>query len=344
MEGGPDLSPLGYLRRLYIENTPKYSFEGREVQDWEEWKTAFSGALVRLLGGFPDERCDLAPETPSVEEFEGYVRSRVVITTEPGVRMPCYLLMPKGGPRPLPGVIAQHGHGRGKDDVAGVWSTQEDEKRIRDDNYDYGLQLVEKGFCVLCPDARAFGERREPEDTARDRQSCRQVSLNATMLGRTILGLKVHDTIRAIDYLQSLPEVDPERIGMLGLSMGGTITLFAAALEARVKAAVVSGYFCTFADSIMAMDHCECNYVPGILKLGEMYDVAGLIAPTPLLIESGEKDEIFPIGATKWAFGRLRAIYEAAGAARRLEADFHPDGHRFSGARAFGFLERWLTR
>jgi dienelactone hydrolase len=344
LSGEVGLSPLKHLEQVYRGNTPEYSFGARRASDWLEWKAAFSQALRAALGGFPEEKCDLDPQTASVEELDGYLRSKVVITTEPGVRMPCYLLMPRKAEAPLPALLAQHGHGRGKDDVAGVWTTEAERDRIRDDNYDYGLQLVKRGYCVLCPDARCFGERREPPDIAAGRQSCRQASLNALLLGKTILGLKVWDAMRGVDYLQSLPEVDPGRIGMVGLSMGGTITLFTAALEPRIKAAVVSGYFCTFADSIMAMDHCECNYVPGILRLGEMYDIAGLIAPGPLLTESGQKDGIFPVGAARQAFGKLQAIYEAAGAGDRLQADFHLGGHRFSGSRAFDFLDRWLGR
>jgi dienelactone hydrolase len=343
MRMDPGLSTLEYLRGLYAGLAPKYAFERGWASDPARWKLEFSEALVRLLGGFPEPECELNPEFCDVTELDDHTRTRVTVETEPGVRMPCYLLMPKepAGTR-RPAVIAQHGHGRGKDDVAGVWASDEDRRRIAQDNYDYGLQLVKRGYCVLCPDARGFGERREPEDIASGRQSCRQGALNALLLGKTILGLKVWDVARAIDYLQSLPEVDPERIGMVGLSMGGTITLFTSALEPRIKAAVVSGYFCTFADSIMAMEHCECNYVPGILRLGEMHDVAGLMAPTPLLVESGEKDEIFPFEAARLAFQKLSAIYQAAGAADRPEADFHPGGHRFSGAKAFDFLARWL--
>ena len=80
----------------------------------------------------------------------------------------------------------------------------------------------------------------------------------------------------------------------MGISGGGTCTLFSAALEPRIRAAMVSGYLNTFRDCIMSVSHCIDNYVPGILNWAEMYDVAGLVAPRPLFAESGEKDDIFP--------------------------------------------------
>ena len=85
------------------------------------------------------------------------------------------------------------------------------------------------------------------------------------------------------------------RVGCMGISGGGTVTLFATALEPRIRAAMVSGYLNTFRDSIGSLAHCIDNYVPGILNWAEMHDVAGLIAPRPLFVESGEKDNIFPI-------------------------------------------------
>src|SRR4029078_967353 len=99
-----------------------------------------------------------------------------------------------------------------------------------------------------------------------------------------------------------LPQVDPARIGIMGISGGGTTTLFTAALEDRIKAIVISGNLNSFRDSILAIRHCECNYVPGILQVAEMGDIACSLAPRPLLVESGTEDLIFPIETTKAVF------------------------------------------
>jgi dienelactone hydrolase len=163
------------------------------------------------------------------------------------------------------------------------------------------------------------------------------------MLGRPLLGSRVQDTLRALDLLQSLPEVDAGRVGIMGGSSGGAVALLAAALEPRLRAAVVSSYFCTFRDSILAMRHCHCNYVPGLLEDGEMYDIAALVAPRPLLIESGAQDPIFPLHGVLEAYGQLRGAYAALGAAAQLEQDITPLGHQIGGGRAYSFLRERLA-
>jgi hypothetical protein len=128
----------------------------------------------------------------------------------------------------------------------------------------------------------------------------------------------------------------------MGISGGGTTSLFSAALDSRIKVAVISGYFNTFKASIFSMSHCIDNYIPGILKYAEMPDIAGLIAPRPVHIESGTKDPIFPVEATKEAFERLKTVYEVFGAADRISLHIFEGEHEFNGKEAFPFLKKWL--
>jgi hypothetical protein len=129
----------------------------------------------------------------------------------------------------------------------------------------------------------------------------------------------------------------------MGISGGGTITLFATALEPRLKAALVSGYLNTFRDSIGSLSHCIDNYVPGILNWAEMYDVAGLIAPRSLFAESGERDNIFPVAASRESFDRVRDIYRVFRAEHQFDFEIFPDEHAFWGRRGIPFLVRQLT-
>ena len=121
-----------------------------------------------------------------------------------------------------------------------------------------------------------------------------------------MIGWRVWDVMRTIDYIATRAELDRSRVGCMGISGGGTVTVFAAALEPRIRAAMVSGYLNTFRDSVGSLAHCIDNYVPGILNWAEMHDVAGLIAPRPLFVESGEKDNIFPIKPASRASTRCR--------------------------------------
>lgn len=128
----------------------------------------------------------------------------------------------------------------------------------------------------------------------------------------------------------------------MGISGGGTVSLFSAALDERIKVGVVSGYFNTFRDSILSLSHCIDNYVPGILKYIEMYDIAGLVAPRSLFIESGARDPIFPIHGSRAAFKKAQDIYSAFGAAKQIGHEVFDDEHVFYGKGAFEFLKKML--
>ena len=124
----------------------------------------------------------------------------------------------------------------------------------------------------------------------------------------------------------------------MGISGGGTVTLFSTALDPRIRAALVSGYLNTFRASIMSMSHCIDNYVPGILQWAEMYDVAGLIAPRPLFSEGGERDPIFPVAATRESYARVKKVYEVFGAAEAVQQEIFSGVHEFHGALGLPFL------
>jgi hypothetical protein len=148
--------------------------------------------------------------------------------------------------------------------------------------------------------------------------------------------------MRAIDYLATRPEIDMCRVATLGASGGGTTSLFTAALDDRVRVGVVSAYFNTFRDSIVSISHCPDNYVPGLVRDMEMSDVAGLVAPRCLFVESGRLDRIFPIEGSQRAVVHARQIYATLDASERMGYEVHEGGHEFHGTGAFDFLRRWM--
>jgi dienelactone hydrolase len=157
-------------------------------------------------------------------------------------------------------------------------------------------------------------------------------------MGQTMTGWRVWDAMRAIDYLSTRPEVDAQRIATMGASGGGTTSLFTAAVDTRVKVGVVSAYFNTFRDSIMSISHCPDNYVPGLLADMEMYDLAGLVAPRRLAVESGRADKIFPIAGSQRAAEHARVIYQAFGVPDRFSYTIHEGAHEFNGVALFEYL------
>jgi len=119
-------------------------------------------------------------------------------------------------------------------------------------------------------------------------------------------------------------------------------TLFAAALDTRIRAALVSSYLNTFRECIMRVSHCIDNYVPGILNWAEMYDIAGLVAPRPLFAESGLRDTIFPTPAARESYERARRVYEVFGAAENVDLEVFDGPHSFWGKRGLPFLAKHL--
>ena len=156
--------------------------------------------------------------------------------------------------------------------------------------------------------------------------------MTALLSGRTLLGGRVWDIMKLIDVLGEhfSDKVDVNRVYCMGNSGGGTATFYSAALDKRIKAAIPSCAFATFSGSIGAMYHCACNYVPGISKYFDMAEIAGLIAPRPLVIVSGKEDKIFPLSTAEHEFTRLKEIYYKSSAFPGNCVHVKGDGgHRF---------------
>ena len=320
----------------------EFRFPGGTEADVREWQIPFRESLRKVLGLENMER-DLAGFAPNAEmvdsvDMGSYVREWWRVRTEPTVPLPCYLLRPKGAPAKPPLVLTPHGHGHPHVYV-GLFDSPEEEAQIQEGERDIAVQAVEQGYLVIAPTTRAFGETRSPADKEKDAvSSCRLQLMHDLLLGRTPIGDRVWDMSRLIDWAIAHEGVDPARIAITGNSGGGTVSLFAAACDTRISVAVPGCYFNTFAGSIGSIIHCDCNYVPGILRLGEMHDVAGLIAPRPFLAVAGRDDPIFPVAHTQDAFKQLAEVYRAAGVPDRCELYIGNGGHRYYKERVWPFI------
>lgn len=334
-----EFSTRAYFDRIYAELEPAYRFRATNLDEWHRWKEELSAKLIELLGGFPTEPGPLNAKTIAITDDGTFVREKVIFESEPGVSVPAYLLVPKSlrPGYPSPAVLCLHGHGRGKDDVVGiVANAKERQQRIRPTNYDFARQFAERGYVVLAPDARNFGE------CAQDGMSCSWAMTAGLLLGKILVGMRVWDARRSIDYLQSRPEVDPTRIGCVGLSWGGTHTMYTAALDERIRVAVISGYFDSFKDMLIDAACCPCQYIPNLLRYAELTDITSLIAPRPLLIESGRQDPLYTQEVIHQEYPKVEGVYRLLDAPDRLDLDLFEGAHRFSGRKAFDWIDRWL--
>lgn len=348
IENGFEFRTLPGLWREYAATERSLAFKAQNMNDALEWQQQLRAELSTLLGDFPADVCNLSPRVIDTKEEDGFTCDLVAIQTLPGEFMPCWVLIPSSKESVnLKPIIALHGHGtwggaaivKAPDDPLGAALNQQL-------NYDYAGQLARRGYMVFVPELRGFGKRLEgaefQEGETQWISSCYAISVNALLLGKTLLGLRIYDTMRLIDYIRTRPEPVADTLGCVGLSGGGMVTLFTTALDQRITCSVVSGYFNTFRDSIMAVRHCLCNFVPGMVRVAEMVEIAGLVAPRPILIETGTQDPIFPATATQQAYQKLQQIYAVFNAVQNLDIDVFEGEHAWNGAKAYKWLDQWL--
>jgi hypothetical protein len=340
-----NFSMIDYFNRIAQDWVPLLSFRRQAQGDWATWHQEALNKLLELLGEFP-EPVDLAPDVVYSIEQDGLIRERVVFDSEEFMSVPCVVLRPADMPADGTGraILCSHGHGAyGKEPVSGNRSTPELRDNIALHHYNYGEEMARRGFLTISPDLRVFGERGDGGNPYPGRDKCNVQFIRGMVLGIYTLTLNIWDMKRCIDYLETRPEVDPNRIGMMGLSQGGTMTTFTSPVEPRIKAADIIGYVNPWERfGINRANFCGSQVVPDVFRYLDTSDIAGLISPRPLLIEMGIFDTCFPIDDQLAGFERVQEIYRAAGAEEKLWSDIHPNEHGFAGNKAYAFFDKYL--
>ena len=301
-EPPPEVRPPGAPASF---NMPFVATDKPAAEVWQ--KTARARLLELVAAQEPRRSASQLPldvQVGASQDKDAYVLSRFSFqgNTKAGQRYPGLLAVPKGK-GPFPAMLALHGHGGSAEAVF-------DPKSIY-----HGLadRFARGGYVVLAP---SFPHRRYAAVT-------------------------LWDLFRCVDILAARPEVDPQRMGVGGLSMGGEFTMWIAACDERLKAAVVSGWMCT-TEGVFSVPNCECWQLPGFVELMDVCEVHLLIAPRPVLFESAEQDGCFPIRHTRAGFERIRAGYRVFGVEASAQQDTWPAGHEWHGVVAYPFVDKVL--
>lgn len=271
----------------------------------------FRKRLLECLGGPWPQPCDLSPELRDAIPEEGYRILSLTYQVEPGDRVSAFLLVPDGvdADHPAPAMAVWHQHNGqwhlGKSEPAGL---------AGDPMHHTAAALAKEGYVVLCPDALCFEERRN--EHLRGGEFERFEFLRYVVAGKSMAWKNILDMRRAIDYLCQRPEVDSNRIGCYGHSMGSTHTWLVGPWEPRLKCLVGNCCMPTYAAIHRThLLHCFPNFVPGLQQHGDTPDIAALIAPRALHLNFGELDRGSPIREVRQGVQRIARAYDEAGAA-----------------------------
>lgn len=321
---------IEHLKRTAAEISERALTEVNSLEDWQRQRPRRRSEVLYMLGLDPlPRRTPLKARITGVLERPGYRIEKVAFQSLPGLYVTANLYLPANASGPLPAVLYVCGH-------------SPHPLGAKTEYQHHGAWFAANGYACLIVDTLEFGE------VAGLHHGIHDLNLwNWLSLGYTPAGVEVWNAMRAMDYLETRPEVDRRRIGMTGMSGGGSTTWFTAAVDERVVAAVpvVSTYtFGSQAKHWVASGQCDCIYFHNTF-LTDFPVVGALIAPRPLLILSGQRDGDFPPDGYHEVYRRAKGIYDLYGQEGRIrEMDdniSHSDPPPFR-REARQWMNRWL--
>ncbi len=292
---------------------------------WTKQRAELRARLMAAWGGFPDQPCELDVQKHGVLKRDGYTVEKISFQTRPGIRMTANAYVPQSKGK-HPALLMVHGHWKG--------AKQDPTVQAR------CIGAAKLGFFVLCVDAFGAGER--GLKPALGEYHGEMVAATLLPVGLPLSGLQVYENMRAVDYLLTRPEVDGEKIGVSGASGGGNQTMYAAAMDERLKAAVpvcsVGNY-----QAYLGAACCMCEVVPGALKFTEESGLLALVAPRALMVVSATRDAPqFSVGAAQVSIAGAKPVFELYGKEKSLHHAIFESGHDYNKAMREA-MYGWMT-
>ncbi len=336
-----DIEPPAYpdhTRLLVVRDAQGNERPVKTAADWEIRRGHILAHLQEVMGPLPgiERRIPLDVRVIETHQERGYIRQKISYASEPGDRVPAWLLVPGGEAvaRSRPAMLCLHQTiAIGKDEPAGLGTNPD---------LDYARELTERGYVTIAPDYPNFGEYHR----------------NVYAMGYASASMKsIWNNIRAIDVLTDRPDIDPERIGVIGHSLGGHNAIFTALFEPRIKAIVSSCGFNAFPDYFRGniagwshngyMPRLRTRYGLDLHKVPfDFPELIGALAPRPFFTNSPLHDTNFAIEGVRVCLTAAQPVYDLLGEPDHLAAIFPDAGHEFppsSRQAAFAFLRRSLN-
>jgi len=335
-----------------------FRFDPQGEIEFKQWRSAARAKLLECLL-VPPPRAEFEPVVIGREDRGTYEAQKIVFNVSADCRVPAYLLVPKGR-GPFPAIIALHDHGAhfliGKEKVIRPFDVSKeiltDAQRWVEKSYGnrfIGDELAKRGYVVFGMDALFWGERGLKEGVDYNLQQA--LASNLLQMGMTWIGVITWDDIRSAEFVASLPQVDPQRIGAVGLSMGCHRTWMLSAASDHIAAGIAVCWLGT-TETLMSPNNNQTKghsaysmLVPNLRNYLDYPDVAAIACPKPMTFYNGEKDGLFPIAGVWDAYAVMRKIWESQGVSDRLVTKIWPGGHVFNmemQEEAFDWLDNYL--
>ena len=324
-----------YADSLIADLTYPLAWGKSDIRDFDAWKQAAREKVFDcMFTPPPAPKNGFEAKVVYEEQRDGYKARKLEIRLSRYYTVPAYMLIPEGK-GPFPAVNVLHDHGAhlfiGKEKVIRPLAC-EDSVVIKDSeewlsNYEgqyFGEYLAQHGYVVFSSDAPMWGERGQKEGPRRDKYD--MIAGNMMMYGIDLSAYMTYDDIRATDFLASLPEVDPKRIGCTGWSMGAYRTWMLSALSDRIKAGAAVCWMVTTDEQLtFRYKRTEnggfANCLPGLRRWLDYPHIASIACPKPMLFINGSQDKIFPVAGEKKAFAIMRDVWESQGAGDKFETE-----------------------
>ena len=328
--------------------------------DFDLWRQQAREKLLECMSPAPPAPTSYDMEVIDSEQREGYMARKIVFNISGLSRVPAYLLVPDT-PGPHPAVLMLHDHGAhfsiGKEKMVQPFHvsdiTMMDARdwniRCYDGQYP-GDYMAQHGYVVLAVDALFWGERGRKEYPLYDIQQA--LSANLLQMGMNFGGFIAWDDIRSAEFLATLPEVDPDRIGAMGFSMGAHRAWMTAAGTDKIAAAVSVCWMNT-TDSLMTLTNNQNKggsaysmLVPSLRLYLDYPHVASIACPKPMLFTNGLRDKLFPVEGVKEAYATMQQVYDSQGVGDRLETKLYDLPHfcsRDVQQHMLEFFDKWLN-